>query len=121
MPNWSTNFEVNFKRKAYFATLVIDKINFTSQSNLAGRPMVSALQKTQRVSTSTPAPDAVVPPATKSLKTRETLKPPPKFADEFSGLDSNNIKWLTYTVQIFIFLLAYTNMYFSSFIKSLTL
>lgn len=92
MPNWSTNFEVNLKRKAYFATLVIDKINFTSQSNLAGRPMVSALQKTQRVSTSTPAPDAVVPPATKSLKTRETLKPPPKFADEFSGLDSNNIK-----------------------------
>ena len=46
----------------------------------------------QRASTSTRAPEVVVPPPTRSLRAHDTVKPAAKFADELSGLGSKKIK-----------------------------
>ena len=46
----------------------------------------------QRASTSTRAPEVVVPPPTRSLRARETLKQASKIDHEFSGLGSKKIK-----------------------------
>ena len=68
-------------------------VNQRSTSGSASQPIVAFIHKTQRASTSTRAPEAVVlQQATGILRARETLKLGPKFADEFSELGSMKIK-----------------------------
>lgn len=64
-----------------------------SITSSASHPIVKPLQKTQRASTSTLPPTAVVPQqATSSLKARETLKHAQKFADKVIGFGSKIIE-----------------------------
>ena len=63
----------------------------TRTTHLKGQHKEALPPTTQRASISTRAPEVVIPPPTRSLRARETLKPASKFADEFSGLGSKKI------------------------------
>ena len=114
---------IHFRQTQWFKTHVILELKFKFQSqprtpccifNFSGWQKILRVrliqrasrcyffQKTQRAATSTRAPEAFVPPLTRNLRARETLKAKAKFADEFSWLGSMKIKLFTYTAKEFI-------------------